>query len=209
MVQRMFGKPSEVRVLRVVVAVALIPLLSHCGPKGFRDGNYDDPSRVNLMDDRFSETDLQQLAQDTVQQLVQCGSIQGKYKAPRVIAEPFRNMTEEHIDMTSLMDKMRVAMTNSGKLKFIAKEERGTLEEEYQHNESGAVRADSRKRRGQQTGADYILRGVLATNIQQVGDKKTIYYKFTTRLTNLETSEIDCITEKEIRKAYTKKSIGL
>jgi len=49
----------------------------------------------------------------------------------------------------------------------------------------------------------------MATNIQQVGNDKFIYYKLTMNLVNLESSEIDCTEEKEIRKQYRKHSVGL
>jgi hypothetical protein len=58
-------------------------------------------------------------------------------------------------------------------------------------------------------GADYILSGNLATNIQEVGNEKYVYYKLTVNLTNIEASTIDCTEEKEIRKKYRKRSIGL
>jgi hypothetical protein len=53
------------------------------------------------------------------------------------------------------------------------------------------------------------LSGALATNIQQVGNDKFIYYKLTMNLTNMDTSTIDCVEEKEVRKKYKKHSVGL
>ena len=49
----------------------------------------------------------------------------------------------------------------------------------------------------------------MATNVQEVGDDKFIYYKLTVNLTNLESSTIDCTEEREIRKKYRKRTIGL
>ena len=65
------------------------------------------------------------------------------------------------------------------------------------------------KKRGKQAGADYIMSGGLATNVQQVGNDKYIYYKLTMNLTNLEESTIDCTEEREIRKKFRKKRVGL
>jgi PBP1b-binding outer membrane lipoprotein LpoB len=94
-------------------------------------------------------------------------------------------------------------------VKFIDKSARETMDEEYRYNEAGNVAKEKAKSRGKQTGADYLMRGALATNVQQVGNDKYIYYKLTMHLTNVETSEIDCTEEKEIRKKYRKKSVGL
>lgn len=123
--------------------------------------------------------------------------------------ESVQNRTEEHIDMKSLTDKVRTALIKSGKVKFSNKEERGTLEDEYRFNEAGNTSAETIKKRGRQIGADYIMSGALSTNVQQVGNDKFIYYKLTMNLTNLETSTIDCVEEKEVRKKYRKRSVGL
>ena len=49
----------------------------------------------------------------------------------------------------------------------------------------------------------------IATNVQQVGNEKFIYYKLTMNLTNLETSTIDCTEEKQVRKFFKKRNVGL
>jgi PBP1b-binding outer membrane lipoprotein LpoB len=91
----------------------------------------------------------------------------------------------------------------------VNKAERETIEEEMQYQESGAVSGVTAKKRGQQIGIDYQRGGALATNIQQVGNEKFIYYKLTMNLTNLETSTIDCTEEKQVRKFFKKRSVGL
>ena len=110
-----------------------------------------------------------------------------------------------------MTDKIRTALIKSGKVRFVNKEERATLSEEYDYNSesAGNVAGPTAKKRGKQIGADYILSGALATNIQQVGDDKFIYYKLTMNLTNMEQSTIDCTEEREIRKKFRKRSVGL
>ncbi|MCZ6633762.1 MAG: hypothetical protein O7G87_10170 [bacterium] len=49
----------------------------------------------------------------------------------------------------------------------------------------------------------------MSSNIQEVGKNKLVYYKATFQLTDLVTSEIVWTDEKEIRKSYKKRSIGL
>ena len=44
--------------------------------------------------------------------------------------------------------------------------------------------------------------------IQQVGNKKVVYYKATFELTDIETTEIVWTDHKEITKHFKKKSIG-
>lgn len=194
----------------VVYLSFLTVAIAGCGGnKAFTDGKYDSPDKVDLLDDRFNEADMQQMAQTVVNSLTMCKSVTSSAQPPVVIVEKVENRTEEHIDMTLLTDKVRTALIKSGKVRFINKEERKTLDEETSYNESGAVSKETQKKKGKQIGADYILSGRLGTNIQQVGSDKFVYYKLTMNLTNMEASTIDCVEEKELKKKFKKKSVGI
>ncbi|HLD99671.1 MAG: penicillin-binding protein activator LpoB [Bdellovibrionales bacterium RIFOXYC1_FULL_54_43] len=198
-----------VNLLGILAVLAMIA--SGCGPRAFTKGEYDDPTRVELLDDKFNEADMQQMADTVIKAMVACDYVSKAPKAPVVIVERVQNRTEEHIDTVSMTDKIRTALIKSGKVRFVNKEERATLSEEYDYNSesAGNVAGPTAKKRGKQIGADYILSGALATNIQQVGDDKFIYYKLTMNLTNMEQSTIDCTEEREIRKKFRKRSVGL
>ncbi len=190
--------------------LAWIAALSGCaGNKQFTKGEYDDPTRVELLDDKFNESDMQQMADSVIKAMVACPWVANAPKPPIVAVERVQNRTEEHIDTVSMTDMIRTALIKSGKVRFVNKAERETIEEEMQYQESGAVSGVTAKKRGQQIGIDYQLGGALATNIQQVGNEKFIYYKLTMNLTNLETSTIDCTEEKQVRKFFKKRSVGL
>jgi penicillin-binding protein activator len=200
------------RLVRFSTAAALTTTLlaiSACGPKAFTKGEYDDPTRVELLDDKFNEADMQQMADTIIKAMVACDYVGKAPKPPVVIVEKVQNRTEEHIDTVSMTDKIRTALIKSGKVRFVNKTERGTLEDEYKYNEGGNVSGPTAKKRGKQIGADYILSGAMATNVQQVGNDKFIYYKLTMNLTNMDTSTIDCVEERELRKKYRKRSVGL
>jgi len=149
------------------------------------------------------------MADTVIRSMVGCAYVANAAKPPVVIVQKVQNRTEEHIDTVSMTDKIRTALIKSGKVRFVNKEERGTLDEEYDYNAAGNVAGPSQKKRGSQVGADYILSGAIATNVQQVGNDKFIYYKLTINMTGMETSTIDCTEEREIRKKYKKQSIGL
>ncbi len=193
----------------LVAVVALTIAASSCGPKAFTKGEYDDPTRVELLDDKFNEADMQQMADTVIKAMVACDYVAKAPKPPIVIVAKVKNVTEEHIDTQSMTDKIRTALIKTGKVRFVNKEERGTLDEEYDYNEGPNVSGPAAKKRGKQLGADYILSGALATNVQQVGNDKYIYYKLTMNLTNMDTSTIDCVEEREIRKKYRRRSVGM
>lgn len=203
---RLFNRANLSLALAPVLAIAL----SACGgPKTFTKGEYDDPTRVELLDDKFNEADMQQMADTIIKAMVACDYVGKAPKPPVVIVEKVQNRTEEHIDTVSMTDKIRTALIKSGKVRFVNKTERGTLDEEYDYHAGGNVSGPTAKKRGGQIGADYILSGALATNVQQVGNDKFIYYKLTMNLTNLESSTIDCVEERELRKKFRKRSVGL
>jgi len=197
------------RSLLASLVFGLVIFSAGCGgPKAFTKGDYDDPTKVRLLDDKFNEADMQQMADTVIAAMVACKYVANAKQPPVVFVHQVQNRTEEHIDMVSLTDMIKTALIKSGKVRFVNKSEREALDEEidYQH-ESGKVRGPTKKAKDGRTGTDYMLSGSMATNIQQVGDDKLIYYKLTMNLTNTETEEIDCIEEKQVRKKYTRQSI--
>lgn len=197
------------KTILILALTVVSSFLMGCGPKAFTKGSYDDPNRIELLDDKWNEADMQTMAGTISLAMLSCDEIAKAAKRPVVIMETVQNRTEEHIDMKLMTDKIRTQLIKSKKIRFVNKEERDTLSNEYDYNQGGNVSGESAKKRGKQTGADYILSGALGTNIQQVGNDKFIYYKLTMNLTNTETSEIDCVEEKEIRKQYRKRRVGL
>ncbi len=192
----------------VVLAFACVAL-SGCGPKTFTDGAYDDPNRVELLDDKFNEADMQQMAEAVVDAILKCPDIVEAKGRPTIAVSKVANRTEEFMDLDSLTEKIRTQLTKSRKVRFIDRGGRAEIDEEVEYGKTGRVSRESAKQTGKQIGVDYLLKGALATNIQQVGNDKLIYYKLTMELTNVETSAVDCIEEKEVRKKYRKKSVGM
>jgi penicillin-binding protein activator len=193
----------------VILGLTIVIISSGCGPKAFTKGEYDDPNRVELLDDNYNEADMQKMAETMIKSLVSTGLVVAASKPPILILERVSNRTQEHIDMVSLTDKIRTALIKSGKVRFVNKEERSTISDEYDYSESGNVNQKTAKKRGGQVGADYILSGNLATNVQEVGNDKFVYYKLTLNLTSIDSSTIDWTEESQIRKKFRKRSIGL
>src|SRR4051795_13699177 len=137
----------------VFLSVVAVLALSSCGPKAFTKGEYDDPSRVELLDDKFNESDMQQMSETVIKAMVACAYVANAAKPPVVIVERVSNRTQEHIDTVSLTDKIRTSLIKSGKVRFVNKEERGALSDELDYQEAGNVKGPTAKKRGKQTGA--------------------------------------------------------
>lgn len=208
-VSNIFKKPNLLLFCLLFSLSAALILAGCGGPRAFTKGEYDDPERVELLDDKFNEADMQQMSDTVIKAMVACPYVAKAEKPPVVVVEKVENRTEEHIDTEAMTDMIRTALIKTGKVRFINKKERGMREEELNYHASGAVAGPSAKKKGNETGADYILSGALMTNIQEVGKDKMIYYKLTMNLTNLDTNTIDCVEEKQVRKKYEKKRFSL
>lgn len=191
------------------VATMMAMSMVACGPKAFVKGEYDDVNRENLMNDQWSETDMQKAVKDMVASLTSHQVIANAKTPPVVMVTGLQNKTSEHIDTQSVMDMIRVELMRSGKVAFIDKEARQDISDEYNYQNSGMVSEETKKGPGGQIGADFIINGRLDSIVQEVGKDKTVYYKLTLNLTNLKSSMISWTDNKEIRKTFRKKSIGL
>jgi hypothetical protein len=197
---------KSISILAITVS-ALV--LSSCGPKAFVKGDYEDPEKANLMNDQWSETDMQTVVRDLVGSLTVHPAIKDSKNPPVVMVTQLQNKTSEHIDTQSVMDMVRVDLMKTGKVGFIDKEARQDISDEYNYQNSGMVAKETKKGPGGQTGADFIINGRLDSIVQEVGKDKTVYYKVTLNMTNLKTGMIVWTDNKQIRKAYKKKTIGL
>ncbi len=186
-----------------------IYFLSGCGPKAFTKGEYDDVERENLLDDKWSETDMQKAVKELVGSLSNSNVIANARKKPIIMVTRLKNNTSEEIETGSIMDMIKVELTNSGRANFIDKEARQDISEEYEYQNSGMVNETSKKGPGGQIGADFVLNGRLESIVKQVGKDKTVYYKLTLNLTNLTTTLTEWTGQKEMRKMFRKKSVGL
>lgn len=180
-----------------------------CGSRQFTQGSYDDLSEDRLLDDKFNESDMRQIADTMIKSLTESPVIRDAKKPPVVLVTLVSNRTQEHIDMKSMTDKMKVALIKSGRFKFTEKETREEMasETEYQ-TKSGYVDPATARKKGKQIGAQFFLTGEISDRVQEVGSKKYVYYKCTFNLVNIESGIIEWADEKELRKYYTKKSVG-
>ena len=184
--------------------------LTGCGPRQFADGSYDENVQSdNLLTDRWSETDMQAAVRDLVGSATKHYAISSAKRPPIVMVTRLQNKTSEHIDTQSIMDMVRVELMRGGKVSFVDKAAREDIAEEYDYQDSGMVNRESKKGKGNQIGADFIINGRLDSIVQQAGARKTVYYKVTLNMTNLSTGIIVWSDYKQIRKQFKKKSVGL
>lgn len=193
------------------IALALSSLFMFgCGPRAFVKGQYDDNVEdTNLLTDRWSESDMQNAVKDLVTAAVGHPTIAGAKRRPIVMVTRLQNKTSEVIDTQNITDMFQVELQNSGKVQFVDKAAREDIAEEYEYQDSGMVSRESKKGKGGQVGADFVLNGRLDSIVQEVGKDKTVYYKMTMNLTNLKSGLVEWTGQKQMRKMFKKKRVGL
>ncbi len=195
--------------LKLSLLAVLVMALSSCGHRQFSKGEYDeDVQSENLMNDKWSETDMQKAVSTLVESAVKHPAIANARRPPIVMVTRLQNKTSEHIDTQSITDMVTVELVNSGKVQFVDKAAREDMAEEYDYQKDNMSR-DSMKSKGNQTGADLILNGRIDSIVQEVGKDKTVYYKITLNMTNLSTGLITWTNHKQIRKKFRKRRVGL
>jgi hypothetical protein len=197
------------KILTLITFLVFSILLTNCGPQAYVRGTYDqNVNEENLMNDRWSETDMQQAVKTLVNSAVSHSSIKNARKPPIVMVTRLQNKTSEHIDTQNIMDMLRVELTKTGSVQFVDKAARDDIKDEYDYQSSGIVSEASKKTAGGQIGADLIINGRLDSIVQQVGRDKSVYYKITLNMTNLKTGIIVWTDYKQIRKRYKKQPVG-
>lgn len=201
-------KCSKLRLLALGLAVAA----AGCTPAF--EGEYADPNKAEIVDDKWNETDARKTADTMIERALSkpwMADFMGSHKGnkPVVIVDDMKNRTDEHIDTKALTDNVQNALINSGKVKFVAAELRAKVlkEMEYQ-NDSGNVREGTRKRKGQQTGADFFLSGNISAYVATQGGLKTVTYQTVMQLVDLETTEIVWSDKYDIKKRFKRSGAG-
>ena len=194
----------------VLTTIFLSGILSGCGPTAFVNGNYDhNINRTNLMNNRWSETDMQHTVRTLVASALRSRAIADAPRPPIVLVERLKNDTSEVIDTKSITNMIMVELSKSGRVQFINGSERKTMAAEYKYENSGTTSQFSKKNKGHQVGADLIMNGRIDSITQRVGNRESIYYKITLEMTNLSTGIIVWTDQKQIRKLFKKHSVAL
>lgn len=187
--------------------VVLVSSISCGSTRVYSRGSYVDAERVDLLSDKFVESDLQTIADQLSRSFLNSPLLGRQSGKPAIIISLFTNATDEHIDLLSLTNKIRTKLIQSDRFTFLNERLRAQMAEEYEYQQSGFVSEESAKNKGHQLGADWLISGHISSIKQPVGREEIIYYKTTLEVTKLETSEMLWADEVEIKKSFHKKRI--
>jgi uncharacterized protein (TIGR02722 family) len=121
-------------------------------------------------------------------------------RAPAVIVGTVRNFSHEHINMNTFVADMERALINSGRVEFVASsDERGEIREERTDQDLNASE-QTRNEAGQETGADFMLKGQINTIVDAEGDEQVRYYQVDLTMISMADNRKVWLGQKKIKK---------
>jgi penicillin-binding protein activator len=163
---------------------------------------------VTDLSGNWNDTDSKLVAEQMVQDLVYrpwlSDFMMEEDRKPVLIVGTIRNFSSEHIQTGTFIKDIERELINAGKVKFVASsKEREELREERTEQQSFAS-DDTAKRLAAESGADFMLKGGIKSNIDASGGKAAKFYQIDLELINVETNEKVWIGSKEIKKLVQK-----
>ena len=128
---------------------------------------------------------------------------------PVVIVGDVRNMGFEHVDTDTFIEDLQRELINSGKVQFVASAQgrQGVRSERLDQDVNAS--AATRKANGQETGADFMLQGIINEMKDTVGGRSVVTFQVNLKLVNMETNVIVWNGEHKINKYITRAAFGL
>jgi penicillin-binding protein activator len=162
-----------------------------------------DVDEVKDLSGRWNDTDSRLVAQEMMTDCLSrpwiAKATKGS-KAPTVIVGSVRNQSHEHIATDTFVEDLQRELINSGKVEFVAsKGERGDVRDERLDQDSNADE-ETRKAHGKETGADFMLSGVISTIQDKEGGKEVVLYQTNLKLLNMQSNQIVWNGQKKIKK---------
>ncbi len=196
---------------RTLILLPLVAAMA-AGMNGCSTVQYGDATAVETVNTDFGSTDLQMIAEKMVDDLLASpamAEIAPNGKRPILFVDTIKNKTLEHIDTESVTDTISTKLLNSGRFRFVdmTKVDAVAKQLDYQKN-SGMVDESKSVQVGRQVGAQFMLYGNFSAIQKTSGSTKDVYYKFTMKLSNLESGLVEFQSEKEIRKTKKKSLLG-
>lgn len=187
-----------------IAVIGAVLALSACGTSVTRM----DAGEVKDVSGHWNDTDSRLVAEEMISDCLQrpwyskASSDLGKN--PTVIVGRVGNQSSEHIATDTFVEDLQRALINSGKVDFVAnKNERGDVRDERVDQDVNSSE-ETRKARGQETGADFMLSGTINSIVDQEGGKAVVFYQTNLKLLNMKTNQIAWNGQKKIKKYVTR-----
>ncbi|TKS60393.1 MAG: hypothetical protein EWM72_01431 [Nitrospira sp.] len=191
----------------VAMAACAVVALAGCGHE--TKVTRVDAGVVTDLSGRWNDTDSRMVAESMVKEALQypwLGNFsQAKQRQPVVVVGTVLNNSHEHINVQTFITDLERELTNSQKVTFVAgKGERDEVRTERKEQAMYALE-DTQKAPGKETGADYMMKGTIATILDEADGTKAVFYQVDLQMIDLESNAKVWYGQKKIKKVVEKK----
>ena len=191
----------------MVIAACAVLTLAGCGQE--TKVTRVDAGVVTDLSGRWNDTDSRMVAEAMVKEALQYPWLnnfsQSKQRQPVVVVGTVLNNSHEHISVQTFVTDLERELTNSQKVTFVAgKGERDEIRTERKEQAMYA-REDTQKAPGKETGADYIMKGSIATILDEADGTKAMFYQIDLQMIDVESNAKVWYGQKKIKKVVEKK----
>ena len=189
--------------LKYIITCSVITLLViGCGSS--RKVTRLDEKQITDLSGRWNDTDSKLTAAAIVNDLISKPWIDNYLnqfkKNPVIIVGNIRNKTSEHISTEIFIKDIERELLNTGKVKFVASaDEREQIRLERIDQQTFAS-DETMKQLANETGADFMLAGVINSVFDTWEGKRAKFYKVNLEMIELESNTKVWIGDKEIKK---------
>lgn len=185
-----------------IIISTLILFLAGCGSSRTVQRTSSDTT-VDLSG-RWNDTDSRLTAKKIVDGLLDSRWIinfnKENDRKPVVIVGNIKNNSSEHIQTKIFSKDIERELINSGEVKFVASsEERAEIRDERAEQQQYSS-METAKRLANETGADFMLKGVISTQNDSFDGQAVKYYQVDLEMIHLETNEKVWMDSKKIKK---------
>jgi uncharacterized protein (TIGR02722 family) len=168
-----------------------------------------DSGVVTDLSGRWNDTDSRMVAESMVKEALEDPWLnnfnQAKHRQPVVVVGTVLNNSHEHISVQTFVTDLERELTNSQKVTFVAgKSEREEVRNERKEQAMYA-REDTQKAPGKEIGADYMMKGTIATILDEADGTKAMFYQVDLQMVDLENNAKVWYGQKKIKKVIEKK----
>ena len=180
----------------LLIAAVAIAVAGCAKPKT----RYGDAGGVETVTNEFGSTDLQMLAEQMTQSMLQTPVIEGG-NLPIVTIQEVKNKTSEYIDTRAITNRMRSTLKKSRRVRFaVDAAEMQRQKEELERQGSELYDQEKAVRQGKMVGAGYRLSGEITSIVKETKNVKDVYYQLFLSLTDIQTGIEEWSETKDIRK---------
>ena len=168
-----------------------------------------DSDVVTDLSGRWNDTDSRMVAESMVKEALEYPWLNdfasSKRRQPVVVVGTIQNSSHEHINVNTFVTDLERELTNSQKVTFVAgKGDREELRTERKEQATYA-REDTQKAPGKEIGADYMMKGTIATILDEADGAKAMFYQVDLQMVDLESNAKVWFGQKKIKKVIEKK----